>query len=505
MRRTRRTPSSTIFHGTSRIARSIYSVFGQLNIPVFGKDFTFPLMQGLNIEAAIRYDNYSDFGSTTNPKISADWDVGWGLTFKGSFGTSFRAPEFQEEAQSGPGLVNLTSTGTLSTGLLTCPAPPAGQPTQPAQAGSAAAALTAGNVTGGCAANYGGITSGFNLSVAAVSKPLQPETAQNLDLGFEFAPDYSFLKGFDIQATYWYLRIRNVINIPFGVRGVKDGDLDNPIYEHAFLTVANDPNFNADVAALLNGPKSTLTPSLASATVVTNGVAASAIQFISELSGNINTGWQSVNGIDFQASYDWDMGEWGAWNTGVTGTYNIDNKSQGGPGQVINSVFTTPQNSTNTATDTGGRMKYRVRLGWADDDGWSVTGFMNFIPHFNSDTQTLPPSCFQTGTVNCYLASGSLANFAQYTTQGNLTNYVPGIYTFDLSIGYKTGDKPANDYLKNLGIQLTVSNILDKQAPYSYQINPPGGGAVHAYFSTTQGTSLGIDGRVISVVLTKTW
>jgi hypothetical protein len=154
--------------------------------------------------------------------------------------------------------------------------------------------------------------------------------------------------------------------------------------------------------------------------------------------------------------------------------------------------------------DTGGTLKYRARLGWVGNSGWNVTGFMNFIPHFNSSTQQLPPACFQIGNTACN-ASG-LPQFAQYTMQYPLlTNVVPGLYTFDLSIGYNTEDRPTNEYLRHIGVQLTVSNILDKQAPYAYQINPPGGAQAHAYFSTTQGTSLGIDGRVFGLLLTKTW
>jgi outer membrane receptor protein involved in Fe transport len=85
---------------------------------------------------------------------------------------------------------------------------------------------------------------------------------------------------------------------------------------------------------------------------------------------------------------------------------------------------------------------------------------------------------------------------------------VPGLYTFDLSIGYNTGEKPKNSYLKNVNLQLNIINILDKQAPYAYQINPPGGAQVHAYYTTTPGQGfqpLGIDGRTIMATISKQW
>jgi iron complex outermembrane receptor protein len=466
--------------------RSVYSAFAQLNIPVFGNDFKFPLVEALDVETSIRYDRYSDFGSTTNPKVAFNWTVGYGLTLRGSWGTAFRAPSFQEATTSGPGTVNQVQ-GQGSNTILTCPQNAVGHAATP---GSIAAL-----VDPNCSAALQflpGLSSGFNPDVRPPGYKLLPETAQNVSAGFDFAPDYTFLRGLDIQTTYWYIHIRNVLNNYFGVAGLQSGELDDPNWTKAFLTATNDPHFAQDVATLLNGPKSTLQTTLATS-----------ILFIAD-TGNRNIGWQAVNGIDFNASYDWDLGDWGAWNTGVTGTYVLDNKSQGGPGQPVLSIYHSALSPTSNGVDTGGALKYRARLGWVGNSGWNATGFMNFIPHFNSDTQQLPPACFQIGNAPCN-ASG-LPQFARYTNQYPLlTNLVPGLYTFDLSIGYDTGDKPVNEYLRHIAIQLNIANILDKQAPYAYQINPPGGAQAHAYYSTTQGTSLGIDGRVISVVVTKTW
>jgi iron complex outermembrane receptor protein len=469
----------------SAARRTIYSGFAQFNIPVFGNDFKFPLVEALNLEASIRYDRYSDFGSTTNPKVAFDWDVAYGLTLRGSWGTAFRAPSFQEATTSGPGTIN-TVQGQGSNTILTCPQNAVGTPAVP----GSIAALIDPNCSNALQF-LPGLSSGYNPAIRPPSSKLLPETAQNVSVGFEFAPTFSFLKGLDIQGTYWFLRIRNVLNNYFGVAGLQSGELDDPNWTHAFLTAANDPNFAQDVATLLNGQKSTLQATLATS-----------ILFIAD-TGNRNIGWQSVNGVDFTASYDLDLGDYGVWNTGVSGTYVMDNKSQGGPGQKVISLYNTPLSPTSDARDTGGTTKYRARLGWSNDSGWSVTGFMNFIPHFNSDTQQLPPACFLLGNPSC---ASYGPQFAQYTKQySTLTNFVPGLYTFDLNIGYKTGETPANDYLKNIGFQINIANILDKQAPFAYQINPPGGAQAHAYYSTTQGTSLGIDGRVFTFVVTKVW
>ena len=51
------------------------------------------------LSAALRYENYSDFGSTTNPKFGITYKPFKGLSLKGTYGTSFRAPTFTEVSQ----------------------------------------------------------------------------------------------------------------------------------------------------------------------------------------------------------------------------------------------------------------------------------------------------------------------------------------------------------------------------------------------------------------------
>jgi len=49
-----------------------------------------------NLTAGLRYDDYSDFGGTTNPRLSLVWDTRHNLTTKLLYGRAFRAPSFAE-------------------------------------------------------------------------------------------------------------------------------------------------------------------------------------------------------------------------------------------------------------------------------------------------------------------------------------------------------------------------------------------------------------------------
>ncbi len=50
-----------------------------------------------NLTMGLRYDDYSDFGSTVNPRAALVWDASTDLTAKLMYGRSFRAPSFAEQ------------------------------------------------------------------------------------------------------------------------------------------------------------------------------------------------------------------------------------------------------------------------------------------------------------------------------------------------------------------------------------------------------------------------
>jgi iron complex outermembrane recepter protein len=57
-------------------------------------EFQVPIVKDLEAQFAVRHDRYSDFGSTTNPKVALRWQPSKNLVLRGSFGKGFRAPDF---------------------------------------------------------------------------------------------------------------------------------------------------------------------------------------------------------------------------------------------------------------------------------------------------------------------------------------------------------------------------------------------------------------------------
>lgn len=66
--------------------RDWWALMGEVSVPI---------IKNLEVGLSLRYDDYSDFGSTTNPKLSVRWQAMPELLVRGSYNTGFRAPTLQ--------------------------------------------------------------------------------------------------------------------------------------------------------------------------------------------------------------------------------------------------------------------------------------------------------------------------------------------------------------------------------------------------------------------------
>ncbi|MEN7538462.1 TonB-dependent receptor plug domain-containing protein [Aurantiacibacter flavus] len=99
------------------IDRDVKAVFAEVFVPIVGADNASPGLASLDLVAAVRHEDYSDFGSTTNPKVGLNYSPMDGVVLRGSYGTSFRAPGLAE--------VNANSSGAgIRTQSLTVPGNP---------------------------------------------------------------------------------------------------------------------------------------------------------------------------------------------------------------------------------------------------------------------------------------------------------------------------------------------------------------------------------------------
>jgi len=55
-----------------------------------------PLIEDFELQFAVRFEDYSDFGNTTNPKVAFRWAPMENIVLRGSIGTAFRAPSLHQ-------------------------------------------------------------------------------------------------------------------------------------------------------------------------------------------------------------------------------------------------------------------------------------------------------------------------------------------------------------------------------------------------------------------------
>ena len=490
----------------------VWAEFAQLDVPVFGDNLNFPLMRKLDLEGSIRHDQYGGnsflTGGTTNPKVAFTWVVDdlIGATIRGSWGSSFRFAnegEFSSILSPVDQSANLPGSGQNLAISCTGGAAPAG---------SAAAALVAAGFK--CGSSPGGIGYGggpqpvmreyVNAATGqAMTREggisLAPETATNYSIGAEIAPTIDVLRGFDFQATYYSVKINNLLSGFLGAQ--TSAAFSDPTQRFHFIVPSD---LGCPVSANANPTSCVPFEKMVQAAILdpNNDIGgditqASNVYWMND-TGTANAGFVHVSGVDWNASYNYDAGDLGAWNTGITGTYYLHRfVAQVAGGTVVDSfsqnlgpIAGVQQNGVETLP----RMVLRTRLGWSDGP-FNATLFWNHQDHFFEYRTSTPPNV----NMACTTSGGSVGGGTFPCAISNFSYAQPAWDTFDLSLGYSTGTIPANVYLQNLTLQLTVINLLDKHAAFEYGPN-----------SATRNPS-GFDiiqpdmGRVVGLTLVKNW
>ena len=146
-------------------SRNVYALYGELNVPV---------LKSLDVTGSLRYDKYSDFGNSTNPKISFRFQPMKELLLRGSASTGFRAPTLYELYGS-PAYTN--TAGNYPNPLL-CPD---------------------GSTGNQCDAQFQVLNAG--------NKNLRPEKSKSATLGFVYEPIANASFGLD----FWWVHLKDHI------------------------------------------------------------------------------------------------------------------------------------------------------------------------------------------------------------------------------------------------------------------------------------------------------
>jgi len=303
-------------------SRSVQSVYGEFFVPIVGRQNALPLAQQLVLDFAVRNDSYSDFGTTTNPKVALKWAPTQDLNLRASYATSFRAPLLQELGKG-----DLSTMGYV----YSVPSP---------------------NAPGGMATVL--LLDGTNAN-------LRPERAKSYNAGFTFKP--SFLNGLSLDVSYFSIDYKDRI-----LR----------LYTNGFFS-------NVITSASALGPLVNLSPTLAQINAALAGQAtiynytgvpytAADIKAIANIGYN-NVGSSNVHGLDFNLRYERDLNVGHAYADFTSTLYTINDE------QI---TPTTAQFSALNQINQPLRFRAKSNLGWRSG-AWTAYGRVNYANSYNND------------------------------------------------------------------------------------------------------------------------
>ncbi|WP_370337117.1 TonB-dependent receptor plug domain-containing protein [Parvularcula marina] len=256
------------------LERDITSLYGELFIPITGDGES--VFRNLSMSLSGRHDDYSDFGSTTNPKIGVNWTPTDSLNLRGSYGTSFRAPGMRQVgATVGAYYLDAANSAVF-----------ANDPTR-------------------------GLAQVNTVYLLGGNSDLQPEEATTYSFGADFNP--SFLPDLNASVTYYNIEYTEVIGTPSAAIVFTDPTFASIVYRDPTPTELSDL---LSIAVPVNLPSPL-----------------PAIGNLLDLRLN-NFGIRETDGLDFNVNYRWTT-DFGSVFADVTGNYILHYDSQQSPAAPV--------------------------------------------------------------------------------------------------------------------------------------------------------------------------
>lgn len=292
--------------GVSELKRDVNSFYGEVLIPVVGSGNAVAGIQGLDLRAAVRHDDYSDIGTTTNSQFGLSWEPIDRLTFRASYAEAFRAPQFSD------------LYGNSSAMFVEAFADP-----------------TIGN-----APRQGVFQSGGNLD-------LKPESADTWSVGFDW--EFGALANTLIRLTYFRVDYENQIAQYLGDRNIlqREGEFEGT------GIILRDAAAQARIDELF-----------AQGLTVARGVLPVPVTLYVDGRPN-NLGRSETDGIDFLLSTRWSTAGGSEFVADLGGVYTLDYKVSITPTGTLldrDNVIFNPLTLKARASLTWARHRYSARI-----------------------------------------------------------------------------------------------------------------------------------------------
>jgi iron complex outermembrane receptor protein len=259
--------------------RNILAAFGEVFVPIFGEGNSRPGLRALDLDIALRYDHYDDFGDTLNPRIGVNYRPVEQLLIRGNYQTTFTAASLADSGLND----NILQVIPVAAGV-------------------------------------------YRLNVAGTGSDLKPMTGKTFSVGFDWTPD--IVPGLRIGGTYWNTRLKNLVSQALAAYGGSAFASRTPyaLCGSGYNQFAASVNGACTQAQLLNIQNTLGTGRLQTAAGVNTvadlfqpGVTIATV--IDARRGNF--GLERISGLDFELAYKRDV-SFGSVFASVNGSYILN-------------------------------------------------------------------------------------------------------------------------------------------------------------------------------------
>jgi outer membrane receptor for ferrienterochelin and colicin len=324
--------------------REITSAFAELNIPIVGNG---PFgIRHFEVTASGRYDDYSQFGSVFKPQVGAIWDLGRGLSLRGTYAQSFRAPDFTQLRDT---------DNQISLNLLPDSSSPSGKSTV--------------------------------FTISGGRSDLEPETAKSWTLNAIWQPE--FMPSTRISVAYYNIHYSGRVGTPITTfadffNSINQSNLYGDLISRnpsaasidSLIAIGDDSGQLTSRGGLLIVDYTTLSIiGLLSNPVTGAKILAYDPRVLVLDRRTTNIGVEAASGLDFQLDFHADTGKTGELSARLNATYNLRHYQRVTPtaGQI------SQLNQVGKPVD----FRFTGNLGWRGH-GLDVNAFLNYVGHYKN-------------------------------------------------------------------------------------------------------------------------
>ena len=333
--------------------RDVYALYGEALIPIIGSENSLPGIDRLELNISGRLDDYSDFGSTFNPKVGVLWQPVDSLRLRGSYSTSFNPPPL---GRVGAADNTVTVASTALTNLVF--------------------GLTPGDPS---------IADVVAITVAGTAENLDAETSRAFTGGFDFVHSLEKTE-FSITTNYFDIEFDDRLgSVPIpGGGGLFD----------AFNVAFNNPELFPAGTVIFSPTADQISAAIANADLLNAFADPNAAEILNRAALTQNLAKTIVKGLDFDFGLTHEA-ESGVYAIGLNATYLVDFKQQATSATPLVEQVDTLFNPVD--------LKMRGRLGYSRG-GFVANVFVNYTDSYAVDNTIGSPPIGSWTTVDASLS-----------------------------------------------------------------------------------------------------